>query len=72
MEYIAGGQVDEKREEELTDKLGWMLAFAYSKGLFIELTWMCKYPILSNALYCYTNRGVNYLSSSLAIWGRFL
>jgi hypothetical protein len=43
MEYIAGGQVDKEREDELTDKLGWMLAFAYSKGLFIELTWLCSH-----------------------------
>ncbi|RDL32341.1 Uncharacterized protein BP5553_08797 [Venustampulla echinocandica] len=43
MEYVTSGQVDKEREDELVDKLGWMLAFAYSKGLFIELTWLCSH-----------------------------
>lgn len=43
MEYVSGGEVDQEREERLTDKLGYMLAFAYSKGLFAELTWLCSH-----------------------------
>jgi hypothetical protein len=43
MEYVSGGTVDKDREDELTDKLGWMLAFAYSKGLFLELTWLISH-----------------------------
>jgi hypothetical protein len=43
MEYVRTGEVDQKREDDLVDRLGYLLAFAYSKGLFLELTWLCSH-----------------------------
>lgn len=43
MEYVAGGEVDPEREDKLVDDLGLAMASAYSKGYFIELTWLCSH-----------------------------
>ncbi|KAK1760694.1 hypothetical protein QBC47DRAFT_396681 [Echria macrotheca] len=43
MEYVVGGEIKPEREDELTEKLAWILAYAFSQGLVVELAWLCSH-----------------------------